>query len=224
MNIPTVTKYLVFYRIPFVLVTVMFIGIYKCVQYFIFPNAVEPNTEATNDTRVTTISIHAPSPSQDSSRASNVSNDLHVLSLNIKSYQLSEKVKCFNHIAMNNNQGSMTCAVCFHQLNVDFFDTRYLKQICNESITDEGEDNSDDKYSLIDFAVDTGEMCVTECGHTFHFMCLKRWMEENQTCSSFEIPTNLASCRLIYRSISEETPVYYMRQVENLRRVHTIYY
>lgn len=211
-NCNKVFRFLIaFLFFPFTLILNVIFGITFCVASIQLYNSVHP--DGSTDTNVVRISLDNSSTSHNGRRTSTDSGDVFVLSHNVKANQVSAKVKRLNHIEKNDNNVSMTCTICSHRLNVDFFDSQYLRHICCEPLMDEEESNSDDKFMLPEMSVYTGEMCVTECGHYFHFGCIEPLLKYKQSCPSCGTRASLVNCRIIYKGISNETSLYYMRQV-----------
>ena len=118
-------------------------------------------------------------------------------------YELSEESKCIQHErSPTDAQEEQLCPICFGPLNIDgYFDCQNIKQLCESQITENKCSYKDKKsIGITNRTIQDDDMCLTPCGHSFHYQCIHRWMETKTICPQCRGSLDLTDCKIVHMS------------------------
>ena len=142
-----------------------------------------------------------------------------------ESYQLADETDYICHKEKSDEEEEyMTCSICLESLEIEEHFRRELSKETDCEIYIAKHDQElmmlkpKEKYSKIQNIVDETEfttsdcrfsgaliilkndVCLTSCGHYFHYGCFRSWYHRRRECAQCRSTVSLLDCRIIYKT------------------------
>ena len=131
-----------------------------------------------------------------------------------ESYQLADEMS--SKMIDANEKECSTCCICLEPLAVgEHFCTELHKNIFREAANDcntiETEINDQEllllkpdenqvENKLHGKKIMNKDVCLTPCGHYFHYGCIRSWLYRKRECAQCRSILSLLDCRIIYKT------------------------